>query len=39
MARLWATALLVFAVLAWLRFAQQPTKRNLLAAIQATLGL
>jgi hypothetical protein len=39
MARLWTLALLVFAVLAWLRFAQQPTKRNLLAALRATLGL
>jgi hypothetical protein len=39
MARLWALALLVVTALAWMRFVENPTKRNLLAAIRASLGL
>ena len=38
-AELWAYALLLLAVLAWVRYAQHPTARNLRAAIAATLGL
>ncbi len=39
MAELWAFALVVLAALAWERYAQHPTARNLRAAIAATLGL
>jgi hypothetical protein len=36
-AQLWALALLVLAALAWLRYAEHSTTRNLRAALIATL--
>ncbi len=34
-----ALLLLLFAALAWIRFAEHPTARNLRAAIASTFGL
>jgi len=39
MGQLWAFALFVLALLAWARYAQHPTARNLRAAIVAALDI
>jgi hypothetical protein len=39
MAELWTYALIALAALAWVRYAQHPTARNLRAAIAASLDL
>jgi len=39
MAQLWTFALFVLVFLAWARYAQHPTARNLRTAIAATLDI
>lgn len=39
MSQLWAWVMLGLAALAWVRYAEHPTARNLRAAIAATLDI
>lgn len=39
LSQLWEWALIVLAALAWVRYAQHPTARNLRAAIADTLDI